>query len=228
MLRTSVILLAAACLASAASVDQNAIRSGRIHGPIDRDVKVGDGGGSSSYSSASSSQHVAAPSTYGSGGGGGGGGGEQGNLYYYYYPVEEYGNTEAADAGFDVFTAIILPLLILGGLLLALSSFTFNFTSGRSMDSEPGMVDQLHGEVERIFYIYLNAFESEECIQQALCETGIYAKTFKNKEFYMSMVEPFVPETMKGNVAVFKMAAKDGFDVGKCKKYRCHAPKIFQ
>lgn len=44
----------------------------------------------------------------------------------------------------------------------------------------------------------------------------------------LSMAEPLIPETMKGNMAIFKMAAKDGFDTGKCKKYHCTAPKIFQ
>lgn len=42
------------------------------------------------------------------------------------------------------------------------------------------------------------------------------------------MAEPFIPDTMKGNMALFKMAAKDGFDTGKCKKYKCSTPKIFQ
>jgi len=220
MLRTLATLVAISALATAATVDRNQRqpppaaqnRDGASHG-----------GGSSSYNAPAASSY--------SGGGGGGGGNEQGNLYYYYYPVEEYGGTEAADAGFDVFTAIILPLLILGGLLLALSSFTFNFSGGRSMGTEGverTVTEQLQDEVERIFYIYLNTFESEGCIKRTICESGVYARNFKSKDFYFNLAEPFVPETMRGNMAIFKMAAKDGFDTGKCKKHRCNAPKIFQ
>ena len=144
----------------------------------------------SSHSSGGHSSHGSSSSSYSGGGSSAhkhGGESDPANLYYYYYPVDQYGNTEAADAGFDVFTAIILPLLILGGLLLALSSFTFNFTSGRAMGAEPaesGLVDQLQTEVERIFYMYLNAFEEESCIKRAVCESGIYAKQYNNKEFY--------------------------------------------
>ncbi|KAF2352011.1 hypothetical protein FHG87_017231 [Trinorchestia longiramus] len=238
------VLLAVVCAAAAATVDHG--RPNRYHPAEDRDgahhggggggggghhgggggggaVHHGGGGGGSSYSAPAASAPAASYSS------GGGGGGDQGNLYYYYYPVDEYGNTEASDSGFDIFASIILPLLILGGLLLALSSLTFTFT-GRAMRNkvEPGLVDQLQEEVERFFYIYLNAFESESCIQRAVCQSGVYASSTKNKDFFLSLVEPFIPETMKGNMAIFKMAAKDGYDMGKCTKYRCSAPKIFQ
>lgn len=243
--RSLPLLFVVACVASAATTDtRNSPRFQPSQKAQERDgahhggggsVGHSSGGGGHGHSSGGSSSysaptHSQPASSYSAGGGGGGhGGNDQGNLYYYYYPVEEYGNTEAADGGFDVFTAIILPLVILGGLLLALSSFSFNFTTGRSLggDAPEGIVDQLQGEVERIFYLYLNAFESESCIKRTICESGVYAKEYKNKEFFMSMTEPFVPETMKGNMALFKMAAKDGFEVGKCKKYRCDAPKIF-
>lgn len=116
--------------------------------------------------------------------------GSQGNLYYYYYPVSEYGHTEAAGADFDVFTAIILPLLILGGLLLLLSSLTFTLTSGsgRALPEEaqePDLIGQLHDEIERVFYLYLNAFESEQCLQRTICEMGAYSKDFKGKDFVL-------------------------------------------
>ncbi|XP_018023484.1 uncharacterized protein LOC108679376 [Hyalella azteca] len=240
------VLVAVVCAASGATMEQRQTRyhpaaedrdgahhgggggGGGGHGERGASSHHSSGGGGSSYSAPAHSPAAAAPAASYSAGGGGGGGSDQGNLYYYYYPVDEYGNTEASDAGFDIFTAIILPLVILGGLLLALSSFTFTFT-GRAMrdNAEPGIVDQLQGEVERIFYIYLNAFESEACIQRAVCQTGVYASTTKNKDFYFSLVEPFIPETMRGNMAIFKTAAKDGFDMGKCTKYRCTAPKIF-
>jgi len=152
---------------------------------------------------------------------------DQGNMYYYYYPVDESGH-DLAGSGFDVFTSIILPLVILGGLLLALSSLTFTFT-GRAMreGQEPGLVEQLHSEVERIFNIYMSAMESEECVQRALCQSGSYAKTFKHKNVIMSVAQAFVPEHMKGNMDIFKAAAKDGFEMKKCHKYKCKAPKIF-
>ncbi|XP_066941174.1 uncharacterized protein [Macrobrachium rosenbergii] len=153
--------------------------------------------------------------------------GSQGNLYYYYYPVEEYGSTDTAEAPFDIFTAIILPLLILGGLLLLLSSLTFTLTgNGRSLTDEPDLMDQLHTEIERVFYIYLNAFESEQCLQRTICEMGAYSKSFKGKDFVISMIEPLVPEGMKGNLAIFKKAATSGYETGKCKKFRCVAPKL--
>jgi len=59
--------------------------------------------------------------------------------------------------------------------------------AGRALGApaETGMVDQLQGEVERIFYLYLNAFESESCIKRTICETGVYAKEYRNKDFYM-------------------------------------------
>lgn len=77
--------------------------------------------------------------------------------------------------------------------MLALSSFTFTFTNGngRALGEQPvetGVVDQLQTEIERIFYVYLNAFESEECIARAMCESGVYAKSYKNKDFYMRLV----------------------------------------
>lgn len=155
--------------------------------------------------------------------------GSQGNLYYYYYPVEEYGATEATGGDFDIFTAIILPLLILGGLLLLLSSLTFTLTTGRALTEEPqepDLMDQLHSEIERVFYIYLNAFESEQCLQRTICEMGAYSKTFKGKDFVLGMVEPLIPEGMKGNLAIFKKAAQSGYETGKCKKFRCIAPKL--
>jgi len=155
--------------------------------------------------------------------------GSQGNLYYYYYPVQEYGSTEAETAGFDIFTAIILPLLILGGLLLLLSSLTFTLTTGRALESEkqePTLVDQLHDEIERVFYIYLNAFENEQCLQRTICEMGAYSNDFKGKDFVLGLIEPMVPEGMKGNLAIFKKAAQSGYETGKCKKFRCVAPKL--
>jgi len=156
--------------------------------------------------------------------------GSQGNLYYYYYPVEEYGSTEASGGDFDIFTAIILPLLILGGLLLLLSSLTFTLTTGRALSEEtkgePDLMEQLHTEIERVFYIYLNAFESEQCLQRTICEMGAYSKEFKGKDFVLNMVEPLVPEGMKGNLAIFKKAAESGYETGKCRKYRCIAPKL--
>jgi len=172
--------------------------------------------------------------------GGGGGGhaapassydtGSQGNLYYYYYPVQEYGSSEASGGDFDIFTAIILPLLILGGLLLLLSSLTFTLTTGRAMSDEkqePALMDQLHDEIERVFYAYLKAFESEECIKRTVCEMGAYSKGLKGGEFVLGFVEPLVPEGMKSNMAVFKDAAFSGKEVGKCnKKYKCQPPKL--
>ncbi|KAK7075937.1 hypothetical protein SK128_004546 [Halocaridina rubra] len=155
--------------------------------------------------------------------------GSQGNLYYYYYPVEEYGSSDAGYANdFDIFTAIILPLLILGGLLLLLSSLTFTLTTGRALDDtkEPDLMEQLHTEIERVFYIYLNAFESEQCLQRTICEMGAYSKSFKGKDFVLGMIEPLVPEGMKGNLAIFKKAAEAGYETGKCKKFRCIAPKL--
>lgn len=118
-------------------------------------------------------------------------GGSQGNLYYYYYPVQEYGETGAASGDFDIFTAIILPLLILGGLLLLLSSLTFTLTTGRALSTEtqePALMDQLHDEIERVFYIYLNAFESEQCLQRTICEMGAYSKDLKGKDFVLGYV----------------------------------------
>lgn len=156
-------------------------------------------------------------------------GGSQGNLYYYYYPVQEYGETGAASGDFDIFTAIILPLLILGGLLLLLSSLTFTLTTGRALSTEtqePALMDQLHDEIERVFYIYLNAFESEQCLQRTICEMGAYSKDLKGKDFVLGLLEPLVPEGMKGNLAIFKKAAESGYETGKCKKFRCVAPKL--
>jgi len=155
--------------------------------------------------------------------------GSQGNLYYYYYPVQEYGSSEASGGDFDIFTAIILPLLILGGLLLLLSSLTFTLTTGRAMSDEkqePQLMDQLHDEIERVFYAYLKAFESEECIRKTVCEMGAYSKALKGKEFVLGFVEPLVPEGMKSNMAVFKDAAFSGKETGKCKKYKCAPPKL--
>merc|ERR1712179_77913 len=155
--------------------------------------------------------------------------GSQGNLYYYYYPVQEYGSTEAGTGDFDIFTAIILPLLILGGLLLLLSSLTFTLTTGRAMSDEkqePQLMEQLHDEIERVFYAYLKSFESEQCIQRAVCDMGAYSKNLKGKEFVLGYVEPLVPEGMKGNMAIFKKAALSGQETGKCNKYRCAPPKL--
>jgi len=155
--------------------------------------------------------------------------GSQGNLYYYYYPVQEYGSSEASGGDFDIFTAIILPLLILGGLLLLLSSLTFTLTTGRAMSEEkqePQLMDQLHDEIEHLFYAYLKSFESEECIARTVCEMGKYSKGMKGKDFVLGMVEPMVPQGMKLNLSIFKNAALSGKEVGKCSKYRCAVPKL--
>ena len=103
--------------------------------------------GGSSYSAPAAQSHAAPASSYSAPSGGST---DQGNVYYYYYPTEEHGGHELAGNGFDVFTSIILPLVILGGLLLALSSLTFTFT-GRSIGQEPGLVDQLETEVRQSF-----------------------------------------------------------------------------
>ena len=115
-------------------------------------------------------------------------GGSQGNLYYYYYPVESYGASGVEDSGFDIFTAIILPLLILGGVLLALSSLSFSINGGRNLQEDDVMV-KLETEIEKAFYIYLNAFKSEQCIQRTVCQTGVYAKNLKFKEFFLRLVK---------------------------------------
>jgi len=202
----------AGVVALVASATVNNQSPGRYAQAEERDG-VGHSSSGSSYSAPQASSH---------------GSSDQGNMYYYYYPVDEQGH-EIAGAGFDVFTSLILPLVILGGLLLALSSLTFTFT-GRAMreSDEPSMVDTLHTEVERIFNIYLNAMESEECVQRAVCHSGTYAKEFKHKDMVLSVVEAFVPEHMKGNMDIFKVAAKEGFEMKKCHKYKCKAPKIFQ
>ncbi|KAG7156304.1 hypothetical protein Hamer_G006030 [Homarus americanus] len=112
--------------------------------------------------------------------------GSQGNLYYYYYPVSEYGPTEAEDVDFDIFTAIILPLLILGGLLLLLSSLTFTLTGNTGREAtDSDIMGQLHDEIERVFYVYLNAFENEQCLQRTICEMGAYSKDIKGKDFVL-------------------------------------------
>lgn len=167
-----VVLLALVSVACAASVEKRQgvpvaqSRDGASHGH--------SGHGGSSYA-------APAPSSYDEGG-------SQGNLYYYYYPVSEYGSSEVAEGGFDVFAAVILPLLIIGGILLILSSLTFTLTNGRALSDEPresSIVDELHDEIERVFYIYLNAFESEQCIQRTICQLGTYAKDFKGKNFVL-------------------------------------------
>jgi len=200
---TKVLFVALLSVACAASVEK---REGAVAQARDT---------SSSYAA------PAAPATYDTG--------SQGNLYYYYYPVQEYGSTEADGGDFDIFTAIILPLLILGGLLLLLSSLTFTLTTGRSLEGEaqePALMDQLHDEIERVFYIYLNAFENEQCLQRTICRMGAYSKELKGKDFVLGLVEPLVPEGMKGNLAIFKKAAESGYETGKCKKFRCLAPKL--
>ena len=112
-------------------------------------------------------------------------GGSQGNLYYYYYPVESYGSSAVEDSGFDIFTAILLPLLILGGVLLVLSSLSFT-VGRRSLGSETDEVmDKLHREIENAFYIYWNAFESEHCVERLVCESGVYAKDIKGNKFIL-------------------------------------------
>lgn len=224
MLQRCVVLAGVLALVAAATVEHN--RPGRFVQAEERDGAHHGSSGGSSYSSPA--QTHSAPASSSSSYSSGGGSTDQGNVYYYYYPVDEQGH-ELAGNGFDVFTSIILPLVILGGLLLALSSLTFTFT-GRSMreNTEPGLVEQLHAEVERIFEIYLNTLESESCIQQAVCKAGVYAKSYQHKELIIGMAEPFVPEHMKGNMDLFKTAAKEGFEMKKCKKYKCRAPKIFQ
>jgi len=176
----------------------------------------GGGGGGSSYA-------APAPASYDDGG-------SQGNLYYYYYPVSEQDSYEVSDGGFDIFAAIILPLLILGGILLLLSSLTFTLTGGgRALSDEPqdaSFMDSLHDEIERVFYVYLNAFESEQCLQRTICEIGAYSKDFKGKDFVLGLIDPLVPSGMKGNMAIFKKAASSGYETGKCKKFRCVAPKL--
>lgn len=175
-----VVLLALVSVACAASVEKRQgapvaqARDGASHGSHGGHSS-GGGGGGSSYA-------APAPSTYEEGG-------SQGNLYYYYYPVSEYGSTtDVAEGGFDVFAAVILPLLIIGGVLLILSSLTFTLTNGRAMSTEAreeSVMEQLHDEIERVFYIYLNAFESEQCIQRTICQLGTYAKDFKGKNFVL-------------------------------------------
>lgn len=176
---SKVVLLALVSVACAASVEKRQgipaaqARDGASHGSHGH--SGGGGGGSSSYS--------APATTYEEGG-------SQGNLYYYYYPVSEYGGGahDVSDGGFDVFAAVILPLLIIGGILLILSSLTFTLTNGRALSSEPresSVMDELHDEIERVFYIYLNAFESEQCIQRTICQLGTYAKDFKGKNLVL-------------------------------------------
>lgn len=171
-----VVFLALLSVACAASVEKRQgvpvaqARDGASHGSSHGH----SGGGGSSYA-------APAPSTYEESG-------SQGNLYYYYYPVSEYGSTDVADGGFDVFAAVILPLLIIGGVLIILSSLTFTLTNGRALSTEPHestVMEQLHDELERVFYIYLNAFESEQCIQRTICHLGTYAKDFKGKNFVL-------------------------------------------
>ncbi|KAK8403648.1 hypothetical protein O3P69_000025 [Scylla paramamosain] len=208
-----VLLLALVGAACAASVEK---RQGT---PV---AQARDGAHGHSGHGGGSSYAAPAPSSYDEGG-------SQGNLYYYYYPVSEYGSAEVAEGGFDVFAAVILPLLIIGGILLILSSLTFTLTNGRAMSDEPreaSIVDELHDEIERVFYLYLNAFESEQCIQRTICQLGTYAKDFKGKNFVLSLVETLAPEGMKNNVAIFAKAAKSGYDTGKCKQFRCVAPKL--
>jgi len=156
--------------------------------------------------------------------------GSQGNLYYYYYPVQEYGSSEASGGDFDIFTAIILPLLILGGLLLLLSSLTFTLTTGRAMSDEkqePQLMEQLQAELERAFYTYLQALESKECIEMTICEMGVYSKDLKGSKVVLGLLEPMVPEGMVSNLKVFKDAAFSGKETSKCgKKYKCQRPKL--
>ncbi|XP_045615303.1 uncharacterized protein [Procambarus clarkii] len=201
------VFIAVVSVACAASVEKR-------QGPV---AQARDTGSSSSYAAPA----PAPAPTYDEG--------SQGNLYYYYYPVSEYGSAETSDADFGLFTAIILPLLILGGVLLLLSSLTFTLTTQRALSDapqEPDFMAQLHDEIERVFYIYLNAFESEQCLQRTICEMGAYSKDFKGKDMVLGLVEPLVPEGMKGNLAIFKKAAQSGYETGKCKKFRCVAPKL--
>ncbi|KAK8744497.1 hypothetical protein OTU49_000836, partial [Cherax quadricarinatus] len=156
-------------------------------------------------------------------------GGSQGNLYYYYYPVSEYGSAETSDSEYEVLTAIILPLLILGGILLGLSSLTFTLTTQRALTDGPNesdFVTQLHDEIERVFYIYLNAIENEECIKRTICEIGVYSKDLKGKDIVLGLIEPLIPEGMKSNLAIFKKAAESGYETGKCMKFKCNPPKL--
>lgn len=87
-------------------------------------------------------------------------------------------------------------------------------------------MEQLHDEVERVFYTYHKTFESEQCIARTVCEMGSLSKGIKGSEFVLSFVEPMVPDHMKSNMAIFKKAALSGKEVGKCKKYQCAPPKL--
>lgn len=176
-------------------------------------------------------------------GGAQGAAGSQGNLYYYYYPVQESGGyPSTAAAGGDDFSALLallLPLLLLGGLALLFlpllgGGIVINTTGRRRRDAgEPeapykDAMGDLRSEINRLFFMYLNAVESEQCPERIFCEAGTYAGGITGKGFIFRMIDSFdiVPSAFKSKFKVLEKAAVAGKDMNKCKKYLCHPPKF--
>jgi len=184
-----------------------------------------------------------APSYSGGSAGGGSAAGSQGNLYYYYYPVQESGGYPTTVGGgddFSVLLGLLLPLLLLGGLALLFlpllgGGIVINTTGRRRRDTneEPALpykdtMADLRSEVNRLFFMYLNAVESEQCPERIFCEAGTYAGSITGKGFIFRMIDSFdiIPSTFKSKFKVLEKAAISGKDMSMCKKYLCHPPKF--
>ncbi|XP_040579736.1 uncharacterized protein [Lepeophtheirus salmonis] len=202
------------------------------------------GSSSSSYAApaAASSSYVAAPSS-------GGSSYEAaaapavstGNLYYYYYPVAAHPITEKPayrpakkNEDFSPLLFLIVPLVLLLAAIPLIGLLGINtgrsFTARNSeLDEKFGSFAELQDEVDNLLRKYIDALDSEQCMDRVVCELGTRAQNIPSKQLFFSLVEWLAPKHLllgKDRLAIFKKSATNtDFTLDTCKMFVCNPPK---
>ncbi|CAB4058677.1 unnamed protein product [Lepeophtheirus salmonis] len=171
------------------------------------------GSSSSSYAApaAASSSYVAAPSSGGS----------------------SY-EAAAAPADFSPLLFLIVPLVLLLAAIPLIGLLGINtgrsFTARNSeLDEKFGSFAELQDEVDNLLRKYIDALDSEQCMDRVVCELGTRAQNIPSKQLFFSLVEWLAPKHLllgKDRLAIFKKSATNtDFTLDTCKMFVCNPPK---
>jgi len=177
-----------------------------------------------------------------------------GNLYYYYYPVapqplyqppppprynsrphrrQGLSEPESESSSMYYLLAPLLALMVAAPAVAMFGGFGGrSFDGGRASeyDNKFGSFNELQTAIDSLIVKYMNALESEECMDRVVCELGSQASSLPHKNMMLSVMEWLIGGDHlilgQGRLNVFRTAATEEFTMNKCRDtFRCNPPK---
>lgn len=167
-----------------------------------------------------------------------------GNLYYYYYPVAAYplydnqhqqphnrvqqtsyssnsASSYQEESSFSPLLFLLVPLVLLLLAVPFLSLLGVNVTGSRNFQT-----DSFARTVDDLLAKYVEALDSDECMDRIFCELGVKAQNIHNIVPFLRAAE-WVTSYQNIDIGVLKRAATKEFTMDTCKsQFVCYPPKV--